>query len=302
MVCIISCNLKPISHYLLCVLPFKRGQSFRKEFSHLEEIRSIVPESVHLMTLTATATLSTRKFIIKNLCMRNPAIIYIPPIKSNITYFVSKKPKEGIQAAFKPIVTRLLRERDMGRIIIFCRSYPDAIAVHSYFIHALGDSCTEPKGSPNYVRYRVFDLYSHCTHETVKKKLLHQFTSPSALRLIIATSAFGMGIDCPDVRQVIHWGVPDDVEMYVQESGRAGRDGKPALALLMQDASNLRFTSEEMKDYCLNKDSCRKTILFSHFPSCELHSQGCMCCDICARSCKCGQCDHKLSPFFVSLT
>ena len=106
-----------------------------------------------------------------------------------------------------------------------------------------------------------------------------------------------MGIDCPDVRQVIHWGVPDDAEMYIQESGRAGRDGKPDSAMLMKNAHDLRFSSKEMKDYCLNTDLCRKFILFSDFPSCQLQSQGCMCCDVCGRTCKCGQCDSKLNSF-----
>ena len=86
---------------------YVRGDSFRKEFSCLEEIRSIVPESVHLKTLNATATLSTRKFIIKNLCMDNPAIVYIPPAKNNIIYFVSDKPKARIQATFQPVTPRL---------------------------------------------------------------------------------------------------------------------------------------------------------------------------------------------------
>ena len=63
---------------------------------------------------------------------------------------------------------------------------------------------------------------SHCTNETVKNKLIAQFTRPSPLRIIIATIAFGMGINCPDVRHVIHWGVPADAEMYVQETRRAG--------------------------------------------------------------------------------
>ena len=151
---ILTCTL-----YFL-VFFYVRDDSFRKEFSCLEEKRSIVPESVHLMTLTATAILSTRKFIIKNLCMDNPAIVYIPPVKNNIIYFASDKPKAGIQAAFQPVTSRLLRERDMGRVIIFCRLYPDAIAIHSCFLHALGESCTEPRGSLTILSIE----YLTCTH------------------------------------------------------------------------------------------------------------------------------------------
>ena len=111
-----------------------------------------------------------------------------------------------------------------------------------------------------------------------------------------------MEIDCPDLRQVIHWGVPDDAEMYIQESGREGRDGKLSSAMLMKNVHNLRFTSKELKDYSLNTDFCRKFNLFSDSPSCQLQSQGCMCCDVCARICKCGQCDSKLNSFFISQT
>ena len=103
----------------------------------------------------------------------------------------------------------------MGRVINFCRTYQDAVAIHS-FLHALGEYSTEPKESPNTVVNRVFDLYSHCTHPSIKEKILKQFTTESPLRLIIATSAFGMGIDCPDMRQIIHWGVPEDAETYIQ--------------------------------------------------------------------------------------
>ena len=96
-----------------------RGKTFRKEFSDIGEIRSIVPRRVRLMALTATATLSTRKFIIKNLNMQGTAIVYVPPLKKNITYFVADKPIGGISEAFQPIVDRLKRERTMNRIIIF---------------------------------------------------------------------------------------------------------------------------------------------------------------------------------------
>lgn len=230
--------------------------------------------------------------------MNNPAIVYSPPINNNIIHFISDKPKGGISEAFQPIAAKLTKEREMGRVIVFCHSYSDAIAIHSYLVSALGESYTEPKGSPNFVKYRVVDLYSHCTHSSVKDKLLQLFTSSSVLRVIVATTAFGMGVDCPDVRQVIHWGVPEDAEMYIQESGRAGRDGKPALAIILKNSKDMIHVSHEMKNYCSATISCRKEILFSFFPGCKWSSGSCMCCDICAKVCKCGQCDIKLKSFF----
>ena len=75
----------------ICI--FDRGKKFRTEYSHLNEIRSIIPETVRVMALTATATNATRSFIIKSLSMQSPEAIYIPPIKNNIIYEVMEKPK-----------------------------------------------------------------------------------------------------------------------------------------------------------------------------------------------------------------
>ena len=64
-----------------------------------------------------------------------------------------------------------------------------------------------------------------------KEQVLKLFTEPEGnLRLLVATTSFGMGIDCPDIRRIIHWGVPTTVEEYAQETGRAGRCGKLAVA------------------------------------------------------------------------
>ena len=89
-----------------------------------------------------------------------------------------------------------------------------------------------------------------------------QFTTQSSLRIVIATVvAFGMGIDCPDVRQIIHWGIPADAEMHVQESGHAGHDGQMSCTLLVYGKRDLRkaYTSEHIK-YCKNTNQCRKKI------------------------------------------
>ena len=144
----------------------------------------------------------------------------------------------------------------MGRMIIFCRAYEDVSAIYYYFKQKLGLGFTEPPGAPDLAQFRLVDMYTHCTHQSVKDKILAQFTTTSPLRIVIATVAFGMGVDCPDVRQVVHWGVPDDAETYVQETGRAGKDGKPACAVLFYSKRDIgkKRTTELMKTYCTNKD------------------------------------------------
>ena len=89
------------------------------DFSSLGEIRSIVPDHVRPMALTATASLSTRRSVIKILDMQKPSIIYLPPVKHNLVFGVYEKPKGGISVAFEPVVSNLKQDRNMGRIIIF---------------------------------------------------------------------------------------------------------------------------------------------------------------------------------------
>ena len=85
--------------------------------------------------------------------------------------------------------------------------------------------------------------------------------------------------------------------MYVQESGRAGRDGQMSCALLVYGKRDLcqTYTSKHMIKYCQNESQCRKKILFEDFDGCQnVVSNGCMCCDVCKKQCMCGQCDPNL--------
>ena len=83
------------------------------------------------------------------------------------------------------------------------------------------------------VQFRLADMFTACTHPTVKEAILQTLPdSNSTLRIIVATIAFGMGLDCPNIRKVIHWGPSADIESYLQETGRAGRAGLPAVAIL----------------------------------------------------------------------
>ena len=105
------------------------------------------------------------------------------------------------------------------------------------------------------------------------------------------------------VRLFTPWGVPDDEEMYVQETGRAGRDGALSCALLLYGRGDLgkKRTSEVMIKYCINPDKdCRKRILFSDFDGSEnIESRGCCCCDVCKKDCNCKQCEQNTQKFFL---
>lgn len=162
-------------------------------------MRSVIPENANVMALTATATKSTRSDIIKALNMQNPVIVSIPPIKDNLYYCVSEK--STVALSLSPICEKLAIERTrMGRIVIFCRKYDEVTAIYYFFKQKMGLGFTEPPGAPDLAQFHLVDMYTHCTHQSVKDKILSQFTTTSPLRIVIATIAFGMGIDCPDVR------------------------------------------------------------------------------------------------------
>ena len=139
----------------------------------------------------------------------------------------------------------------------------------------------------------------------IKDEIIDLFTKQSQLRIIVATIAFGMGIDCPDVRQVVHVGIPDDIESYIQETGRAGRDKLLSLATLLSRSGSRGgkwSKHDEIIAYIDNQTECRRDFLFKNMEAYEHLDLGskCVCCDICAKKCKCGNCSGKLEQFVVT--
>jgi len=212
------------------------------------------------MAMTATATKPTRKDICKSLGLVKPVIIIKSPEKPNIIYKVIKK-ITGIEETFASLVEDLRKNRtNTDKTIIFCKTYEDTAHIYLFFRSMLDKEMTDPVGYPDIARFRLMDMFTACTSVDVKDNIVKSFSQlKGKLRIIVATVAFGMGMDCSNVRRIIHWGPPSDIESYVQETGRAGRDGKVAHASLYFSNKDLgQFHIEDsMKNYCHNQLNCR---------------------------------------------
>jgi superfamily II DNA helicase RecQ len=128
-------------------------------------------------------------------------------------------------------------------------------------------------------------MYSRASTFDRKEKILRSLCDPEGkLRIIVATNAFGMGVDCPDIRTIYHWGAPSTLEEYAQETGRAGRDGQPSQAVLFHGKST-KYMSRDMIEYCDNSTDCRCKLLYNTFylfrPAPINNNY--TCCDVCCK-------------------
>ena len=224
-----------------------KGETFRKLLLRIGEVRSLLPPDANIMALTATATKTPRRGVSRIIGMRNELVVSKPPVKSNMYAVV---PFSTLEQTFSSVAERLQKERAKCHcLIVYCRTFGDCANLYLYFKSYLGRGFTEPPGAPDFPRFRLVDMFMSCTEEIVKESIVRLVTSDSCLRVVIATVAFGMGIDCHEFRQVIHLGSPNDIELYIQETGRAGHDNLPSLALLVKKAKRGGLVEKSMSDY-----------------------------------------------------
>ena len=187
-----------------------------------------------MMALTATASDATLACIIRDTGMINPTIIHASPDKENLQYAVARI--SDLKEVFLPIIKNLQKEQlNFPRTIIFCQHQIDCGIIYQLFEVRLGENLTTPVTVSNSLpQHQLVNVFTKSTEDLVKDSVLHQFTDASSkLRVLICTAAFGMGVDCAGVTHVIHYGPPNDVETYVQQTGRAGRDGKESYCILL---------------------------------------------------------------------
>ena len=126
-------------------------------------------------------------------------------------------------------------------------------------ISKLGACFTEPPGYPNLSGYRIIDMFTRVLTIPKKEEVMASFSViGGTLRVIIATTAFGMGVDIPEI---IDWGLPATLEEYVQEAGRSGRDGRHSIAYEGNRAKNSSSLVKEYEANCLlcKQEACLTT-------------------------------------------
>ena len=249
------------------------GHDFRPDYLEIKSIRHLFPKAV-MLALTATATEHVRQDICQNLSMKNPKVFISSFNRENIYLEVLPKHKPKEQ------VIECIRKHSGESGIIYCNSRKQVDLLSSEL---------DKEG------YSVLPYHAGLSDEVRAKN--QELFIKDEVQIIVATIAFGMGINKPNVRYVINYDLPKSIEEYYQEIGRAGRDGLPSSALLLyspQDIHKIRWFFQESalpeKDELLLKGmvnfatghTCRRKALLAYFGEKYEPASSENCCDICS--------------------
>lgn len=190
------------------------GYDFRPPYLQIAELRKIHPQ-VPVLALTATATNFVRHDICDKLAFKNPQIFVKSFARDNLSYVVFNQ-----EDKYKKLIDIATNLRACG--LVYVRNRRETAEVAS-FLRRNGISA---------------DFYHAGLDKDIRSKKQEDWKK-NIIRVMVATNAFGMGIDKPDVRFVVHLDLPDSLEAYYQEAGRAGRDEKKAYAVLLANNADL---------------------------------------------------------------
>ena len=271
------------------------GNDFRPDYRRIGQYIQKRPNlKVPLLALTATATPKVRRDIIQSLQLRNPKLSIHSFDRDNLQISVHRKP-QYVQA-LKSFIQEIKKEKSNPTtcqggsstiIYVPSKSLVDEI---SLYLTKQFDSTSNVKVQPYHAGLSMKKRMEHHTNFLIGKT-----------DIIVATIAFGMGIDKPDTRRVFHYGPPKTMEEYYQQIGRAGRDGLPAQCVMWANDSDfskyasefytkfltkdakefVRDSTESLRSYAMNTERCRRATLLKYFSEDPPFGEYCGTCDVC---------------------
>jgi ATP-dependent DNA helicase RecQ len=256
------------------------GHDFRPEYRRLRDMMDQIDEKVPVIALTATATPKVQEDIVHNLGLRKPTIYISSFNRPNLDYEV--RPKIKKELTIKSIVKFIHENKGKSGII-----------------YTLNRKTTEELSEILKVNGIKAGAYHAGLDSKLRAERQDQFLNED-MQVIVATIAFGMGIDKPDIRFVIHYNIPKSLENYYQETGRAGRDGMEGKCVLYYSHKDVNKLEHFLRDKQLSErevgmqlidemvafaesGQCRRKVLMSYYGERYMEEN-------------CGKCDNCLYP------